>query len=47
VSRPALGILCIGTGVLWLVATSAERPAVVLGLVAGFMLIWAFRRDTK
>ena len=43
-SRPALGALLIGLGVLWLVVGNASRPAVALGLVLAFMLYYAFRR---
>ena len=33
-SKPALGALLLGCGALWLIVSSASRPAVALGLVA-------------
>jgi hypothetical protein len=46
-SKQALGALCIGLGALWLIVTNASGPTVVLGLAAGFMLIWAFGRGRQ
>lgn len=42
-SRPALGAL-LGCGALWLICAHAATPQVMLGIVAGFMVLWAFRR---
>ena len=39
-SRPMLGAMCIGAGLLWLLLIN---PVAVLGLVAGFMVLWTFR----
>ena len=43
-SKPALGVLLLISGALWLIVTNASRPAVTLGLVAAAMICWVFRR---
>lgn len=43
-SKGVLGGSCIAVGCIWLICAHAAEPQVMLGLVAGFMLLWLFRR---
>jgi hypothetical protein len=45
VSRPALGGACIAVGCIWLICAHRATPQVMLGIVAGFMILRAFRRQ--
>jgi hypothetical protein len=42
-SKGALGGACIAIGCIWLIAAHRAEPQVMLGLVAGFLLLWFFR----
>lgn len=43
-NRTLLAYECIAVGVIWLIVTHRAQPHIMLGLVAGFLVLCLFQR---